>query len=91
MNKTELITRISENTELSKKDAEIAINAFIDVVGDALAHGDKVQLVGFGTFEVVERAARTGRNPRTGKSIPIPKSKSPKFKPSKNLKETVNR
>ena len=91
MNKTELITRISEKTELSKKDAEIAINAFIDVVVDTLVSGEKITITGFGSFEVVERAARTGRNPRTGKSIPIPKYKSPKFKPSKNLKETVNR
>lgn len=91
MNKTELITRISEKTELSKKDAETAINAFIDIVADALVSGEKITITGFGSFEVVERAARIGRNPRTGKSIPIPKSKSPKFKPSKNLKETVNR
>lgn len=91
MNKTELITRISEKTELSKKDAEIVINAFIDVVGDALVSGEKITITGFGSFEVVERAARIGRNPRTGKSIQIPKSKSPKFKPSKNLKEAINR
>lgn len=91
MNKTELITRISENTELSKKDAETAINSFIDIVGDALAHGNKVQLVGFGTFEVVERAARKGRNPKTSEEIMIPASKCPKFKPSKILKEAVNR
>lgn len=91
MNKTELVVKISEQTELTKKDAETAINAFIDVVADTLVSGEKITITGFGSFEVVERAARTGRNPRTGKSIPIPKSKSPKFKPSKNLKETVNR
>lgn len=91
MNKSQLIDVISINTELSKKDAETAINAFIDIVGDALAHGDKVQLVGFGTFEVVERAARKGRNPKTSEEIMIPSSKCPKFKPSKILKEAVNR
>lgn len=91
MNKTELVAKISEQTELSKKDAEIAINAFIDVVADTLVSGEKITITGFGSFEVVERAARKGRNPRTGKSISIPKSKSPKFKPSKNLKEAINR
>lgn len=91
MNKSQLIDVISINTELSKKDVETAINAFIDVVTDALVDGEKITITGFGSFEVVERAARTGRNPQTGETISIQKSKSPKFKSSKNLKETVNR
>ena len=90
MNKTELVTAIANNTELTKKDAEAALKAFIDVVGDELSKGEKVQLAGFGTFEVVERAAREGRNPRTKETIQIPASKAPKFKPMKSLKEKVN-
>ncbi len=90
MNKTELITAIANNTELTKKDAEAALKAFIDVVGDELSKGEKVQLAGFGTFEVVERSAREGINPRTKETIQIPASKAPKFKPMKSLKEKVN-
>ena len=90
MNKTELVAAIAANTELTKKDADKALKAFIDVVGDELSKGGKVQLVGFGTFEVVERAAREGINPRTKETIQIPASKAPKFKPMKSLKEKVN-
>lgn len=84
MNKTELIALMSEKAEISKKDAEKALTAFTNVIADALVDGDKVQLVGFGTFEVVERAARTGRNPQTGETIEIAASKSPKFKAAKH-------
>ena len=90
MNKTELIAAISANTELTKKDAEKALKAFMDVVGNELSKGVNVQLAGFGTFEVVERAAREGINPRTKETIQIPASKAPKFKPMKSLKEKVN-
>ncbi len=89
MNKTELITKIAEKADISKKDAESAVNAFTNVVSDALVDGDKVQIVGFGTFEVTERAARTGRNPKTGETIEIPTSKSPKFKAGKALKDAI--
>ena len=91
MNKSELIETISKKAELSKKDAEAALNAFTDVVGKALKKGDKVQLVGFGTFEVAKRAARKGRNPQTGKEIKIAASKAPKFKAGKALKDLVNK
>ena len=91
MNKTELIAAIAEKTELSKKDAEKALKAFTDVVAEELAKGEKVQLVGFGTFEVIERPARDGRNPRTGEPMPIEASKAPKFKAGKALKDTVNK
>ena len=90
MNKTELVAAIAEKAALSKKDAEKALAAFTDVVADTLKNGDKIQLVGFGTFEVAERAERTGRNPQTGKDIVIPASKSPKFKAGKALKDIVN-
>ena len=90
MNKTELVAAIAKKTELSKKDAEKALKAFTDVVAEELKKGEKIQLVGFGTFEVSERAARTGRNPQTGKDIVIPASKSPKFKAGKALKDMVN-
>lgn len=90
MNKTELIAAISANTELTKEDAKKALKAFVDVVGNELSKGEKVQLAGFGTFEVVERAAREGINPRTKETIQIPASKAPKFKPMKALKEKVN-
>ena len=90
MNKTELIAAIAEKTELSKKDAEKALKAFTDVVADELKKGEKVQLVGFGTFEVSERAAREGRNPATGETIKIKKSVAPKFKAGKALKDSVN-
>lgn len=90
MNKTELVAAIAEKTELSKKDAEKALKAFTDVVAEELKKGEKIQLVGFGTFEVAERPARTGRNPMTGKTIEIAASKSPKFKAGKALKDSIN-
>ena len=90
MNKTELIAAMAEQTELSKKDAEAALKAFIDVVSEELKKGEKVQLVGFGTFEVSERAAREGRNPAMGETMTIAASKSPKFKAGKALKDLVN-
>ena len=90
MNKTELIAAIVEKSGVSKKDAEAAFGAFVDVVGETLKKGDKIQVVGFGTFEVAERAARTGLNPRTKEAIEIPASKSPKFKAGKALKDIVN-
>lgn len=90
MNKTELVAAIAERTELTKKDADQALKAFIDVVGDELSKGEKIQLAGFGTFEVTERAARTGKNPQTGKEIKIAACKAPKFKAGKALKDTVN-
>ena len=90
MNKTELVAAIAEQAGLSKKDAEKALKAFTDTVADALKKGDKVQLVGFGTFEVAVRASREGRNPQTGKAMKIPASKAPKFKAGKALKDLVN-
>ena len=90
MNKTELIAAMAANAELSKKDAEKALKAFIDVVTDELKKGEKVQLVGFGTFEVSERPARTGINPQTKETITIAASKNPKFKAGKALKDVVN-
>ena len=90
MNKTELVAAIAEKAEISKKDAEKALKAFTDVVADEMKKGEKVQLVGFGTFEVSERAARMGRNPATKKSIKIPASKAPKFKAGKALKDMIN-
>ena len=90
MNKTELVAAVAEQAGLSKKDAEAAVKAFTDVVSDALKKGDKIQLVGFGTFEVSERAAREGRNPKTGESMKIEASKTPKFKAGKALKDLVN-
>lgn len=89
MNKGELITAMAENTGLSKKDTEKALNAFITEVASALKAGDKVSLVGFGTFEVRERAARVGRNPRNNTPINIPASKVPAFKAGKGLKESI--
>ena len=91
MNKTELVAAIAEKAELSKKDSEKALKAFIDVVTDELKAGEKIQLVGFGTFEVAERAARTGKNPQTKEEIQIPASKAPKFKAGRALKDTVNK
>lgn len=85
MNKTELVAAMAEQTNLSKKDAEAALKAFIDVVSEELKKGEKVQLVGFGTFEVSERAAREGRNPQTGETMEIKASKTPKFKAGKAL------
>ena len=90
MNKTELVAAVAEQAGLSKKDAEAAVKAFTDVVAEALKTGDKIQLVGFGTFEVSERAAREGRNPRTGETMTIEASKTPKFKAGKALKDLVN-
>ena len=90
MNKTELVAAIAEKTELSKKDAEKALKAFTDVVAEELKKGAKIQLFGFGTFEVAERPEREGRNPSTGKAMKIAASKSPKFKAGKALKDTVN-
>ncbi len=90
MNKAELVAAIADKTELSKKDAEAALKAFTDVVAEELKKGEKIQLVGFGTFEVSERAARTGRNPQTGEEMTIPASKSPKFKAGKALKDLIN-
>lgn len=89
MNKVELIGAVVSKSEISKKDVEKVINAFTNVVADALVDGDKVQLVGFGTFEVVERAERLGRNPATGEAMTIAASKSPKFKAGKALKDAV--
>ena len=91
MNKTELVAAMAEKAELSKKDAESALKAFIDVVSDELTKGGKVQLVGFGTFEVAERAARDGINPLTKKPMSIPASKAPKFKAGRGLKDAVNK
>jgi len=90
MNKTELVAAISEKTELTKKDSEKALKALIDVVAEELKKGEKVQLVGFGTFEVSERAAREGRNPQTGKTMTIAACKAPKFKAGKALKDAIN-
>ena len=90
MNKTDLVAAVAEQAEVSKKDAEKALKAFVDVVTDELKKGEKVQLVGFGTFEVSERAAREGRNPQTGKTMKISACKAPKFKAGKALKDAVN-
>ncbi len=89
MNKSELIAAVAENANLSKKDADAAVSAVFDAVTAALKKGDKVQLVGFGTFEVRERAAKQGRNPKTGASMTIPASKVPAFKAGKALKDSV--
>ena len=91
MNKTELIAAVAEKAEISKKDAEKAVKAFTDAVAEELAKGGKVQLVGFGNFEVSERPAREGRNPRTGETMTIAASKTPKFKPGKALKYEINK
>lgn len=90
MNKTELIAAVAEAAEVSKKDSEKVLKAFVDVVTEELKKGEKVQLVGFGTFEVTERAAREGRNPQTGKTMKIAACKAPKFKAGKALKDAVN-
>ena len=90
MNKTELIAAMAENSGLSKKDSEAALKAFVEAVSEALKKDDKVQIVGFGTFEVAERAAREGRNPQTGKAMKIKASKAPKFKAGKALKDALN-
>ncbi|AKL93631.1 MULTISPECIES: HU family DNA-binding protein [Clostridium] len=91
MNKAELVARIAEKSQLTKKDAELALNAFMESVEEALVEGDKVQLVGFGTFDVRERKPRQGRNPRNPEQvIDIPASKAPVFKAGKTLKEKMN-
>ena len=90
MNKTELIAAMAEQAGLSKKDAEKALKAFTDVVTEELKKGEKIQVVGFGTFEVSERAAREGRNPQTGEAMTIEASKTPKFKAGKALKDSIN-
>ena len=90
MNKTELVAAMAEKAELSKKDAESALKAFVDVVPDELKKGEKVPLVGFGSFEVAERAAREGINPLTKQPMSIPASKAPKFKAGRGLKDAVN-
>ncbi|MDF2626777.1 MAG: non-specific DNA-binding protein [Symbiobacteriaceae bacterium] len=89
MNKQELVASVAEKSDLTKKDAEKAINAVIESIKTALNQGDKVSLVGFGTFEVRTRAARSGRNPQTGDTIKIPAGKVPAFRPGKELKESV--
>lgn len=92
MNKAELVAKIAEKANLTKKDAEAALNGFVAAVEETLVSGDKVQLIGFGTFETRERKARTGRNPRKpGETIEIPASKAPVFKPGKALKDAVNK
>ena len=90
MNKSELINALAEKTEFSKKDAEKVLNSFVGSISDALAKGEKVQLIGFGTFEVKQRPARVARNPRTGAEIKIAASKAPAFKAGKALKDKVN-
>ena len=90
MNKTELVAAMAAKADLSKKDAEAALKAFTEVVAEELKKDEKIQLVGFGTFEVSKRAARTGRNPRTGENMKIAASKAPKFKAGKALKDAVN-
>ena len=91
MNKAELVAAVAEKAEISKKDAEAAVKAFTDVVAEELKKGEKIQLVGFGTFEVRQRAARKGRNPQTKAEIKIPASKAPVFKAGKALKDLVNK
>mgnify|MGYP001055126157 FL=1 len=91
MNKSDLIAEIAAKTGSTKKDAEATLNAFVDVVTESLVKGDKVQLVGFGSFEVRKRAARKGRNPQTKEEIKIPASKAPVFKAGKALKDLVNK
>ena len=90
MNKADLVAAMAEKAGVSKKDAEASLKAFTDVVAEELKKGEKIQLVGFGTFEVSERAARTGRNPQTGKTMKIEACKAPKFKAGKALKDLVN-
>jgi len=91
MNKAELISNVAEKTDLTKKDSEKAVMAVFDTIGEALSRGDKVQLVGFGTFEIRERAARKGRNPQTGEEINISAAKIPVFKAGKALREAVDK
>ena len=90
MNKNELVSAVAKQAELSKKDAGLAVEAVFDTIAKALEKGDKVQLIGFGSFDVSERAAREGHNPRTGEAMKIAASKAPRFKAGKALKERVN-
>ena len=90
MNKTELIAAVAGSANVTKKEAEAVLKAFTDVVTEELKNGGKVQLVGFGTFEIGERAAREGRNPKTGETMTIAASKAPKFKAGKALKDAIN-
>ena len=90
MTKAELVTMVAEKADLTKKDAEKAISALVESISETLAKGEKIQLVGFGTFEVAERAAREGRNPKSGEAMTIAASKMPKFKAGKALKDMVN-
>ncbi|NLA54571.1 MAG: HU family DNA-binding protein [Clostridiales bacterium] len=90
MNKTELVAKVQEATQLKKKDAEAAVVAMVDTIKEALKSGEKVQLIGFGTFEAKDRPARTARNPRTGEEIKVAASKAPVFKASKALKDELN-
>ena len=89
MNKADLVSKVSETTDLSKKDVTKVVDAVFDAIAEALQSGDKVQLVGFGNFEIRERSARKGRNPQTGEEIDIPASKVPAFKPGKALREGI--
>ena len=91
MNKTELIEVVAQKADLSKKAADAAVNAVIEAIEDALVAGEKVQLIGFGTFETRERGARTGKNPRTGETVTIAACKAPAFKAGKALKDAVNK
>ena len=91
MNKGELVAALAAKTELSKKDSEAALNGLLDVIGETIANGEKVQLIGFGTFESKTRPARTARNPRTGAEVKIAASKAPVFKAGKALKDAVNK
>ena len=90
MNKAELVIAIAEKTQMTKKDSEAALVAALEAITDALSEGERVQLVGFGSFEVKARAERLGRNPQTGEAVAIPASKSPVFKAAKSLKDAVN-
>ena len=90
MNKVDLVSAVAKQAELSKKDAGLAVEAVFDAISEALEKGDKVQLIGFGTFDVSERAAREGRNPRTGETMKIAASKAPRFTAGKALKDRVN-
>ena len=91
MNKSELVSAIADKAAITKKDAEKVLQSFVDVVTEELAKGGKVQIVGFGTFDVADRKAREGRNPQTGKPMTIPASKAPRFKVGKALKDAVNK
>jgi len=90
MNKKDLVAKLAEDAGTTKKDAEAVLNSFMDTVGEVLANGDKISLVGFGTFETSERSARKGRNPQTGKEIDIPAKTLPKFKAGKSLKDKID-